>query len=205
MCLSERLLSSFSWLSLNKVYSSFTEESSLSAEWRTTRRSCTSLFKTKTKKHKINLNRLFVTCIFTKQTNKFDRYPSHNQQKQAEETILSVKCWTTNWEVPRNTGISIFFLFLTHGLWYIVLVTKLCPTLCDPMDCSLPGSSVHGIFQARVLEWVAISFSRASSWPRDRTCIACIGRWTLYHWATKEAWILIYSYPQKKLISDPHV
>ena len=42
-----------------------------------------------------------------------------------------------------------------------VLVTQLCPTLCDPMDCSLPGSSVHGISQARILEWVAISFSRA--------------------------------------------
>ena len=47
------------------------------------------------------------------------------------------------------------------------LVAQSCPTLCDPMDCSLPGSSVHGIFQARVLEWVAISFSRGSSWPRD--------------------------------------
>ena len=44
---------------------------------------------------------------------------------------------------------------------------KSCPTLCDPMECSLPGSSVHGIFQARVLEWVAISFSRGSSQPRD--------------------------------------
>ena len=47
------------------------------------------------------------------------------------------------------------------------------------MDCSLPGSSVHGIFQARILEWVAISFSRGPSWPRDRTrvsCISCIGR-----------------------------
>jgi len=42
-------------------------------------------------------------------------------------------------------------------------VTQSCPTLCDPMDCSLPGFSVHGIFQARVLEWVAISFSRGSS------------------------------------------
>ena len=42
-------------------------------------------------------------------------------------------------------------------------VTQSCPTLCDPMDCSLPGSSVHGIFQARILEWVAISFSRGSS------------------------------------------
>ena len=43
--------------------------------------------------------------------------------------------------------------------------------LCDPVDCSLPGSSVHGIFQARVLEWVPISFSRGSSWPRDQTSI----------------------------------
>ena len=46
-------------------------------------------------------------------------------------------------------------------------VAQLCPTLCDPVDCSLPGSSVHGILQARVLEWVAISFSRGSSLPRD--------------------------------------
>ena len=48
-------------------------------------------------------------------------------------------------------------------------VAQLCLTLCDPMDCSLPGSSVHRIFQARVLEWAAISFSRGSSQPRDRT------------------------------------
>ena len=47
------------------------------------------------------------------------------------------------------------------------LVAKLCLTLCHPMDCSLPGSSVHRIFQARILEWVAISFSRESSTPRD--------------------------------------
>ena len=46
-------------------------------------------------------------------------------------------------------------------------VVQSCPTLCNPMDCSLPGSSVHGIFQARILEWVDISFSRASSPPRD--------------------------------------
>ena len=46
-------------------------------------------------------------------------------------------------------------------------VAQSCLTLCDPMDCSLPGSSVHGSFQARILEWVAISFSRRSSWPRD--------------------------------------
>ena len=53
-------------------------------------------------------------------------------------------------------------------------VTQLCPTLFGLMDCSLPGSSVHGIFQARVLEWVAISFSRRSSWPRDWTWVSRI-------------------------------
>ena len=53
-------------------------------------------------------------------------------------------------------------------------VTQSCPTLCDPMDCSLPRSSVHGIFQARVLEWVAISFSRGSSRPMDRIQVSHI-------------------------------
>ena len=62
-----------------------------------------------------------------------------------------------------------------------------CPTLCDPLDCSLSDSSVHGFFQARVLEGVAISFSRGSSWCRDRTRISCIGRQILYLCATWEA------------------
>ena len=53
-------------------------------------------------------------------------------------------------------------------------VTQSCPTHCSPMDCSLPGSSVHGILQARILEWVAISFSRGSSQPRDWTWVSCI-------------------------------
>ena len=54
-----------------------------------------------------------------------------------------------------------------------VLVAQSCPTLCDPMDCSPPGSSVHEIFQARVLESVAISYSRGSSQPRNRTRVSC--------------------------------
>ena len=53
-------------------------------------------------------------------------------------------------------------------------VTQLCATLCDPMDCSLPGSSVHGILQARILEWVTIPFSRGSSQLRDQTQVSCI-------------------------------
>ena len=54
------------------------------------------------------------------------------------------------------------------------LVTKLSLTLCDPMDCSPSSSSVHGIFQARIMERVAISFSRGSFWPRDQTQVSCI-------------------------------
>ena len=53
-------------------------------------------------------------------------------------------------------------------------VAQSCPTLCDPMDCSLPGSLVHGILQARILKWVSISFSRGSSRPSDRTQVSCI-------------------------------
>ena len=54
-------------------------------------------------------------------------------------------------------------------------VAQSCPTLCDPVDCSLPGFSVHGIFQARILERVTISFSRGSSQPRDQTQVSHIG------------------------------
>ena len=57
-----------------------------------------------------------------------------------------------------------------------MLVTQLCPTFCDPMDCSSPCSSVHGILQARIHEQVAISFSRGSSRPRDWTCLSGIGQ-----------------------------
>ena len=60
-------------------------------------------------------------------------------------------------------------------------VAQSCPTLCDPMDCSPPGSSIHGILQARTLEWVAISFSRRSSWPRDMNIGLPHRRQTLYH------------------------
>ena len=70
---------------------------------------------------------------------------------------------------------------LSSGSSMLFSVAKLCQTLCNPMDCSLPGSSVHGIFQARILEWVAISSSRGSSQLRDQTHVSCIGRQTLYH------------------------
>ena len=68
-----------------------------------------------------------------------------------------------------------------------VLVTQSCPTLCNSTDCSPPGSPVHGILQARILEWVAISLSRGSSRLRDLIHVSCIGRRILYLWATREA------------------
>ena len=58
---------------------------------------------------------------------------------------------------------------------------------CNTMDCSPPGSSVHGISQTRILEWVAMSFFRGSSWPRDQTHVSSTDRWILHHWATREA------------------
>ena len=78
-------------------------------------------------------------------------------------------------------------------------VAQLCQTLCNPMDCSLPGSTVHGIFQARLQEWVAISFSRRSSQPRDWTQVSRIVGRCFTVWATREVWIAlhhdIYSHP----------
>ena len=64
---------------------------------------------------------------------------------------------------------------------------QLCLTLCDPMDCSLPGFCIHGIFQARVLQWAAISFSRRSSQPRDWTWVSCTADRCFTIWATREA------------------
>ena len=75
-------------------------------------------------------------------------------------------------------------LYSTVGLCVQAKLLQSCPTLCNPMDCGLPGSSVRGILQARILEWVAVSSSRGSSQPRDWTqvfYVFCIGRRVLYH------------------------
>ena len=98
------------------------------------------------------------------------------------------------WNADVMTGASTAILWALRQVKG--LVTQSCPTLCNLMDYSLPGSSVHGVLQARILECVAISFSRESSQPTDQTslsCITCIGRWILYHWATWEAPYLVYN------------
>jgi len=93
-------------------------------------------------------------------------------QETQETWVLSL-----SWEDPLETSDP-------------VLVAQLCPTLLWPMDCSLPGFSVHGIFQARIQEWVAISFSRGSSPPRDPIQVSCTADRFFTNWATTEAPIL---------------
>ena len=77
------------------------------------------------------------------------------------DSILEIRGITLPTKVCRVK--AMVFPVVMHGCEKETEVTQSCPTLCDPMDCSLPGSSVHGIFQAIVLEWIAISFSRGSS------------------------------------------
>ena len=96
---------------------------------------------------------------------------------------------TKNRKQPRclSPGEWLDKLWSIYTMEYCCLVAKLLSVwlFCDPMDCSLPGSSVHETFQARILEWVAILFSRGSSQTRDWTHTPSIGRQILEHWATK--------------------
>ena len=68
-----------------------------------------------------------------------------------------------------------------------MLIVQSCPTLCNPMDYSLPGSSVHGILQAKILQWLAIPFSRGSSRCRDGTQVSCVAGRFFIIWVTREA------------------
>ena len=83
------------------------------------------------------------------------------------------------------------FLFLGNRLYsasmtfsvFQMLLAKSCPTLCDSMDCSPQGSSLHGVLQAKILEWVATPFSSGSSWPRDGALVSCIAGGFFTNWA----------------------
>ena len=103
----------------------------------------------------------------------------------------TVKSWPAGLPFSKSFLVISITPLVLHGC--LVLVAQSCLTLCDPMDCSLPGFSVHGILQARMLQGVAISFSKGSSFCRDWTCASCICRQILYHWATRKALIGEYS------------
>ena len=105
--------------------------------------------------------------------------------------------WNISNEHNYHNGVSSCWYCSTFALfiflWYkhaAVCVLSRVWLLCDPIDCSLPGLSVHGISQARIVEWAAISYSRGFSPPRDLThlsCVSCIGMWILYHCTTWKA------------------
>ena len=99
------------------------------------------------------------------------RIASHKAYMNRESVILRVCVCVCVWERERERE----------------RVAQSCLTLCNPMDYSPGGSSVHGILQARILEWVAIPFSRGSSRPRDRTRVSCIAGRFFTIWATREA------------------
>ena len=130
-------------------------------------------------------------------------FPVHHQLLQLAQTLTRLHYSRSIYYLPNvlntyfvdyllsqleynlSTGRS-YFCFTPPCVWQLCTVPRVCAQslsrvwLWDPMDCSLPGSSVHGIFSARILEWVAISSSRGSSWPRTEPS-ACNGRQILYH------------------------
>ena len=92
-----------------------------------------------------------------------------------------VVCQTSTWEAPRSCTHTSLYSSLPSGCSYVVslicccccLDAQSCLALCDPVDCKQPGSSVLGITQARIMEWVVISFSGGSSRPSDQSCVSC--------------------------------
>ena len=133
--------------------------------------------KIKTKINKWNLIKLKSFCTAKETTHRMKRQPSE---------------WDTMFaKIQFSCPVCVCVCARAH----MHLVAQLCLTLCNPWDYSPPGSSVHGILQARILEWVAISSSGGSSQPRDQThvsCVSYISRQILYHWATWKDYTYIW-------------
>ena len=96
-----------------------------------------------------------------------------------ESTDVTPSVWNTLYTLYEV--ICVTYSMMNYPLLVAVWSLSCVQLFCNLMDCSPPGSSVRGIFQAGILEWVAISFSRGSSQPRDQTQVSCIGRQILYY------------------------
>ena len=110
------------------------------------------------------------------------------------------------WLIATNNCMAGFLAYIWLCVCALRSVAQSCLTLCGPMGCSPPGSIVHEIFQARILQWVAISYSRGSSKPRDWTqvsCVSCIGRQILYHCIIWEAVNSVQSFSHVQLFVTP--
>ena len=129
------------------------------------------------------------TIIVTKFTGSMTQVPVSEGIKAGPEHT-SGYCWAAgpfaSWPVRAPIALCCHqcdSLSLDMSVHAMHAKSPVCPTLCNPMHCGLPGSSVRGILQARILEWVVMPSSRGSSWPRDQTHIAyisCFGRQVLY-------------------------
>ena len=120
-----------------------------------------------------------------------------------KNNVLMLSCMSFWYVLDINPLLDMSFAnIFSHSLgsFFVLVILKesevaqWCLTLCDPMGCSLPGFSFHGIFQARIPEWVAISLSRKSSWPTDWTWVSCIVSRRFTVWATREVrWYWYFS------------
>ena len=122
------------------------------------------------------------------------RLQSMGSQRVRHDWATSFFAWNVPW----------YLEFSWRDLCEAVKLTQSCLTLCDPMDCSPPGSSIHGIFQASILKWVAISSSSRSSWPRDWTWVSHIVGRCFTIWGTRKVlfirlYLLIYK-PHNSLL-----
>ena len=132
-----------------------------------------------------------VTNSWT-QLKQFSTHSTHTLARSLEIIILAFYVFFLLFSIYHSslallTPVSLILLTLRSALRSLtcVLVVQSCLTLCNAMDCP-PGSSLHGNLQARILEWVAISFSRGSSWPKDRTQVSCTAGRCLTVWAVRE-------------------
>ena len=128
------------------------------------------------------LSRVLCWADTTETDNNEPHFQSHNLEREKREEmnatqslLTCLECWLS--ARPRAKPQMGNFLLLASS--------QSCPTLFNPMDCSPPGSSVHGILQARILEWLAIPFSRGSSGPRDQTWVSCIAGRFFTVWAAR--------------------
>ena len=125
---------------------------------------------------------LLATKILADSENKMASQRVSDQAATIQASSSEHKLSATRTALPLNKTWSLFECVCVCVC--ACACTQSCLTLCIPMVCSPPGSSLHGIFQARILEQFAISYSRWSSWPKDRTrvsCISCIGKQILTH------------------------
>ena len=125
-------------------------------------------------------------CIF------IEKYPFNKEDDiktlSGEEKLWIIFHWTCSKINAKGSSSGMFFRgMVCVCVCVCVCVTQLCSSLCNPMDCSPPASPVGGILQARILEWVAILFSRVSSRPWDRTLVSYIAGRFFTAWATRKA------------------